>query len=112
MLLDAKADVNAESVRGGTALQAASARGHKQIVRMLLKANADVNIIGGVESGSALWLARNCPRVCPDDVTDVMLIDSAYDEIEEMLVAAGAIDKKPSGRLRRRDGYCASVSGP
>jgi hypothetical protein len=42
-LLDAKADVNAKSGVGGTALMWASQQGHAEIVQALLAAKADVN---------------------------------------------------------------------
>ncbi|KAI1584776.1 ankyrin repeat domain containing protein [Pyrenophora tritici-repentis] len=47
MLLDAGADVNAQGGDYGNALQAASAEGHEQVVKMLLDAGADVNAQGG-----------------------------------------------------------------
>ena len=47
MLLDNKADVNAQGGYYGSALQAASARGHEQVVKMLLDDKADVNAQGG-----------------------------------------------------------------
>jgi ankyrin repeat protein len=40
MLLDAGADVNAQGGHFGTALQAASARGHEKLVQMLRAAGA------------------------------------------------------------------------
>ena len=46
MLLDKGADVNAKGGRYGTALQAASERGHDQVVRMLLDIGADVSAQG------------------------------------------------------------------
>jgi ankyrin repeat protein len=52
-LLEHGADVNAQGGVYGTALQAASARGHAEIVRQLLERGADVNAQGG-ENGTAL----------------------------------------------------------
>ena len=49
LLLDAGADVNAQSRRYGNALQAASARGHYQVIKLLLEKGADVN------AQSAIW---------------------------------------------------------
>ncbi|RII04476.1 hypothetical protein CUC08_Gglean011911 [Alternaria sp. MG1] len=47
MLLDQGADVNTQGGRYGNALQAASERGHEQMVKMLLDAGADVSAQGG-----------------------------------------------------------------
>ena len=58
MLLERKVDVNAQGGVYGTALQAASAKGHKAIVQMLLNKGADVNInIQGKSYGTALMAA-------------------------------------------------------
>lgn len=43
-----KIDINAQGGEYGTALQAASAEGQKEVVHMLLGKGADVNIQGGV----------------------------------------------------------------
>ncbi|KAF1820768.1 ankyrin, partial [Dissoconium aciculare CBS 342.82] len=56
LLLEAKADVNAQGGRYGTALQAASLRGYDKVVRLLLEAEADVNAQGG-DYGNALQAA-------------------------------------------------------
>jgi hypothetical protein len=56
LLLEAGADVNAQGGRYGNALQAASVRGHDQVVQRLLEAGADVNAQGG-EHGNALRAA-------------------------------------------------------
>ncbi|KAI3570622.1 hypothetical protein IWW34DRAFT_825064 [Fusarium oxysporum f. sp. albedinis] len=50
------ADVNTQEDHYGTALQAASAKGHEDIVRLLLYEKADVNAQGG-EYGTALRVA-------------------------------------------------------
>jgi hypothetical protein len=47
LMLDNKADVNAQGGYYGNALQAASAGGHEQVVKMLLNNNANVNAQGG-----------------------------------------------------------------
>ena len=43
ILIDARADVNAQGGYYGNALQAASFEGHKKVVQMLMDAGADVN---------------------------------------------------------------------
>ena len=48
--------VNAQGGHCGTALQAASARGHEAVVRMLLEKDANVNAQGG-EYGNVLYVA-------------------------------------------------------
>ncbi|SLM37284.1 ankyrin repeat domain containing protein [Lasallia pustulata] len=58
MLLDKGADVNAQGKEYGNALQAASERGHDQVVRMLLDKGANVNAQGG-EYGNALQAASS-----------------------------------------------------
>ncbi|SLM38718.1 ankyrin repeat domain containing protein [Lasallia pustulata] len=45
------ADVNAQGGEYGNALQAASERGHDQVVRMLLDKGADVNAQDGGQRG-------------------------------------------------------------
>ena len=45
--MDKGADVNASAGRYGTALQAASHRGYKDIVELLVAHGADVNVQGG-----------------------------------------------------------------
>jgi hypothetical protein len=47
-LLENKADVNAEGGGYGSALQAASEKGHEQVVKLLLEENADVNAWGAI----------------------------------------------------------------
>jgi ankyrin repeat protein len=56
LLLEKGADVNAQGGGYGTAMQAASARGHDQIVQRLLEGGADVNAQGGYW-GTALQAA-------------------------------------------------------
>jgi len=55
-LLSQGADINMQSGRFGSALQAAAAEGHKVIVETLLEAGADVDVSGG-EYGNALQAA-------------------------------------------------------
>jgi ankyrin repeat protein len=42
-LVEKGADVNAQGGRYGSALQAASARGHDQVVQLLLEKGVDIN---------------------------------------------------------------------
>ena len=53
------ADVNAQGGRYGNALQAASVRGDREIVQLLLDAGADINAQGG-EHDTALQAASHC----------------------------------------------------
>ncbi|KAJ4330292.1 hypothetical protein N0V87_010137 [Didymella glomerata] len=53
---EGSADVNAQGGRYSNALQAASAGGHEQVVKMLLNKGADVNAQGG-DSSNALYAA-------------------------------------------------------
>jgi hypothetical protein len=57
LLLDKGVDPNVAGKEYSNALQEASAIGHKQIVRLLLEAGADVNAEGGGLYGSALQAA-------------------------------------------------------
>ncbi|KAH8719160.1 hypothetical protein GQ44DRAFT_687973 [Phaeosphaeriaceae sp. PMI808] len=56
LLLDQRAEVNAQGGDYGNALQAASARGHEEVVKMLLNNGANVNAQGGFY-GNALQAA-------------------------------------------------------
>ncbi|KAK3351860.1 hypothetical protein B0H65DRAFT_137399 [Neurospora tetraspora] len=73
ILAKEKIDVNAQGGEYGTALQAASFQGHKEIVEMLLDKGADVNVQGG-DYGTALQAASR----------------EGYKEIVEMLLDKGA----------------------
>ncbi|KAK0367705.1 hypothetical protein CLIM01_14938, partial [Colletotrichum limetticola] len=57
-LIDKDADVNAQGGHYGSALQAASSRGHQEIVQLLLDNGADVNAQGGFY-GNALQTASS-----------------------------------------------------
>jgi ankyrin repeat protein len=48
LLLENKADVEAHGAEYGSALQAASEKGHEQVVKLLLEENADVNAWGAI----------------------------------------------------------------
>jgi ankyrin repeat protein len=48
LLLENKADVNAEGGGYGSAPLAASSGGHEQVVKLLLEENADVNAWGAI----------------------------------------------------------------
>ncbi|MCJ1470198.1 hypothetical protein MMC07_008843, partial [Pseudocyphellaria aurata] len=61
LLLDKGADVNAQGGYYGNALQAASWRGHQQIVELLLDKGADANLQGG-KYGNALQAASEKGR--------------------------------------------------
>ncbi|KAJ5640171.1 uncharacterized protein N7484_008033 [Penicillium longicatenatum] len=52
MLLERGADVNAQGGEYGNALQAASSRGHQEIVQMLLERGADIDAQGGKYSNA------------------------------------------------------------
>ncbi|KAF2111508.1 ankyrin repeat-containing domain protein [Lophiotrema nucula] len=69
LLVDKGADVNTQGGWHGNALQAASAKGHKQIVRVLLEAHSEVNAQGG-QYGNALQAAAAKGR---DDITNLLL---------------------------------------
>ncbi|CAG8058594.1 unnamed protein product [Penicillium salamii] len=58
MLLDAHADVNAQSAYDGNSLQAAAYGGHFEMVRMLLDTHVDLNAQGG-RYGNALQAAAH-----------------------------------------------------
>jgi ankyrin repeat protein len=62
LLIDAKADLNAQTEHGGwTALMEASDKGHLEVVKALLKAGANVKI-EDYEGRTALWWAESCNR--------------------------------------------------
>jgi len=71
-LLDAKADVNARKADGGTALIVASEKGHKDVVKALIGAKADVS--AKATGGTALFLATK----------------HGFTEVARMLKQAGA----------------------
>ncbi|SLM34046.1 Ankyrin repeat-containing domain, partial [Lasallia pustulata] len=72
--LDEGADINAQCGVYGNALEAASERGHDQVVRMLLDKGADVNAQGGVY-GNALYAASSRGQ----DQVVRMLLDKGAD---------------------------------
>jgi hypothetical protein len=76
LLLEAKADVNAQGGDYGNALQAASSEGHDKVVQLLLEAKADVNAQGG-RYGNALQAASS----------------QVHDKVVQLLLLAGAVDK-------------------
>ena len=53
ILFEEQADVNAQGGPYGNALQAASAKGKEEVVRMLLEKEADVNAQGGLYGNAA-----------------------------------------------------------
>jgi len=57
ILLEQKADVNAQRGYYGNALLAASTRGHEKVVQILVKTGADVNAKCRKSSESALYVA-------------------------------------------------------
>lgn len=72
LILESGSDVNAKGGHQFTALQAAAAGGHEQIVQLLLAMGADVNLQGGT-CGTALNAAAY----------------NAHKEVVRLLVAAG-----------------------
>jgi ankyrin repeat protein len=62
ILQDSAADVNLQGGHFGTALQAASYNGSREVVSMLLEKGADVNLQGG-EFGTALQAASYCGHI-------------------------------------------------
>jgi ankyrin repeat protein len=65
--------VNAVGREHGTALQAASFKGHPQIIQMLLLSGADVNIVGGAHN-TALHAAST---ECRPEIVEVLLASGA-----------------------------------
>ena len=96
MLLAAHAQVNALASRdsGRTALQAAAEGGHKEIVEVLLAANADVNARTS-ESRTPLQAAA----------------EGGHREIVEVLFAAGADVNAPASRPSGRTALQAEMEG-
>ncbi|SLM41431.1 P-loop containing nucleoside triphosphate hydrolase, partial [Lasallia pustulata] len=91
--IDEGADINAQGGRYGNALQAASERGHDQVVRMLLDKGADVNAQGG-EYGNALYAAS----------------ERGHDQVVRMLLDKGADVNAQGGRYGNAL-YAASSRG-
>ena len=58
LLVDSKADVNAKDKDSTTSLMAASARGHFEVVELILAAGADVNQ-QNIDGHTALMFAYN-----------------------------------------------------
>jgi len=79
-LMEQGADVNADGGKFGTALQAASAKGHQSIVEILIKAGADINAWGG-KHGNALHSA----------------LAESHVGVVKLLVEAGADVNTPGG---------------
>ncbi|KAF2726876.1 ankyrin, partial [Polyplosphaeria fusca] len=73
LLIEREVDVNAVVDYYGTALQAASRRGHVEVVNMLLQAGSDVNIVAG-EHKTALRAA----------------IIGAHEKVVQILISNGA----------------------
>jgi ankyrin repeat protein len=84
LLLDNKADVNVQSATYGTALQAASLDGHKEIMKLLLDNKGDVNV-HSTSHGPALeaWSVRGHKEIVQ------LLINNKIDVIIEELRARG-----------------------
>lgn len=57
LIHEADADIHGPDGRYGNSLQAASRRGHKDVVQLLLSSRADVNALSGENQTSALWAA-------------------------------------------------------
>lgn len=93
MLLDKGADINAQDRYYSTALQAASARDHKQVVQMLLDKGADVHAQGG-EYSNALYAASA----------------GGHKQVVQILLDKGA-DVHAQGREYGNALYAASVRG-
>ncbi|KAJ5504613.1 NACHT nucleoside triphosphatase [Penicillium fimorum] len=82
-LIDKGADVNAQGGWYGNALQAASQRGHQDIVNLLLDKGADVNVQGGSD-GNALYNAS----------------EGGHQNIVNLLLDKGANVNAQGGRYR------------
>ncbi|KAF1933121.1 uncharacterized protein M421DRAFT_1668, partial [Didymella exigua CBS 183.55] len=78
------ADVNAQGGLHGNALQAASFRGHEQVVEALLDKGANVNAQGG-QYGSALYAGS----------------EGGHEQMVKMLLNAGAYEPKEDDSLLR-----------
>ncbi|MBO9998901.1 MAG: ankyrin repeat domain-containing protein [Cyanobacteria bacterium SID2] len=85
VLLEAGADVNGDDRRFYTPLMAATYYGHTEAVKWLVEAGADVNASGAL--GSALSIAQNY----------------AYEDIVELLLAAGAVDEEDEPNFGNED---------
>lgn len=108
LLLDNEADVNAQGGFYCSALQASSARGHREIVQLLLNYGADVNAQGG-EHGNALQAAsaeghEEIVQLLLDNGADInaqggecttallAALAEGHDEIARLLLNNGADD--------------------
>ena len=88
-LIDRGADVNARKGRYGNALQAASSKGHLNVVYILLESGADVNARGG-KYGSALGAA-----IAEGHQTVIkLLLDSGAEDTGELEASKAQMDTK------------------
>ena len=93
-LLEAGADVNYRSPLGATPLASAASNGHTEVVRVLLKARAEVNKAGNTDGETPLHLAA----------------DRGHTEVMLLLLAAGA-DVNQASYLEQTPLYTAAWWG-
>ena len=72
----------------GSALQLASLKGHKNVVKMLLDNRANVNAVGGLYKSNAVQLA----------------FEKGHENIVNMLLAHGAV--MPEGEIESSESEC------